>query len=233
MADQAVPEPASPQAPASPEVASPEPAAPEAVCIAERLGALGLALPATTRLLAVSKGQPAERIREAVLAGQRSFGESRLQEASAKQLQLLDLGPLDWHFIGRLQANKARAVLRQFTTIHSVDSQELARRLARIAAEERLEPRVFFQVKLRPDPAKGGFEPQELLRHWPELQSLQPLRPLGLMTIAPLGLQAADRLALFQECAALAGRLWRGRHQLLPARRAPPWLTQKMGESAP
>jgi pyridoxal phosphate enzyme (YggS family) len=196
VADQAVPEPASPQA-----------AAPDVACIAERLRALGLALPASTRLLAVSKGQSAERMREAVLAGQRSFGESRLQEASAKQRQLLDLGPLDWHFIGRLQANKARAVLRQFATIHSVDSLELARRLARIAAEERLEPRLFFQVKLRPDPAKGGFEPQELLRHWPELQSLEPLRPLGLMTIAPLGLQAADRLALFQECAALAGRL--------------------------
>jgi pyridoxal phosphate enzyme (YggS family) len=212
VADQAFPEPASPQAPASPEVPSPdvaaqEPAAPEAVCIAERLGALGLALPASTRLLAVSKGQSAERIREAVLAGQRSFGESRLQEASAKQLQLLDLGTLDWHFIGRLQANKARAVLRQFATIHSLDSLELARRLARIAVEERLEPQVFFQVKLRPDPGKGGFEPQELLHHWQELQSLQPLRPLGLMTIAPLGLQAADRLALFQECAALAGRL--------------------------
>lgn len=207
MADQAVPEPASPQAPASPEVASPEPAAPEAVCIAERLGALGLALPATTRLLAVSKGQPAERIREAVLAGQRSFGESRLQEASAKQGQLLDLGPLDWHFIGRLQANKARGVVRQFATIHSLDSLDLARRLARIAAEERLRPQVFFQVKLRPDPGKGGFEPRELLGHWQELQALEPLRPLGLMTIAPLGLQAAERRALFEDCAALARQL--------------------------
>ena len=196
LADQAVPEPASPQV-----------AAPEAACIAERLGALALALPASTRLLAVSKGQSAERIREAVLAGQRSFGESRLQEASAKQRQLLDLEPLDWHFIGQLQANKARAVLRQFATIHSVDSLALARRLARIAAEERLRPQVFFQVKLRPDPGKGGFEPQELLRHWQELQSLEPLRPLGLMTIAPLGLEVADRLAMFEECAALAGRL--------------------------
>ena len=206
MADPAVPEPAAPEA-ASPEAASPKAESPEVACIAERLQIICLALPASTRLLAVSKGQSAERIREAVLAGQRSFGESRLQEAGAKQRQLLDLGPLDWHFIGRLQANKARAVLRQFATIHSLDSLELARRLARIAAEERLEPQVFFQVKLRPDPGKGGFEPQELLRHWPELQALEPLRPLGLMTIAPLGLEAAERLALFHECAALAGRL--------------------------
>ena len=175
--------------------------------LARRLEELRRALPPSCRLLAVSKGQPAAALRRAVAAGQRSFGESRLQEASAKQGQLLDLGQLDWHFIGRLQANKARGVVRQFATIHSLDSLDLARRLARIAAEERLRPQVFFQVKLRPDPAKGGFEPRELLGHWQELQALEPLRPLGLMTIAPLGLQAAERRALFEDCAALARQL--------------------------
>jgi len=120
--------------------------------LAARLAALQAALPAGARLLAVSKGQPAEALRRAVAAGQRSFGESRLQEASAKQEALADLEPLDWHFIGRLQANKARGVLRRFGTLHSVDSLALARRLARIAAEEGLAPAVFLQVKLRPDP---------------------------------------------------------------------------------
>ena len=99
--------------------------------LAQRLGALRQLLPATTRLLAVSKGQPAGVIRRAVAAGQRSFAESRLQEAIAKQSDLADLPPLDWHFIGRLQANKARAVLRHFGTIHSVDSLALAVRLQR------------------------------------------------------------------------------------------------------
>ena len=117
--------------------------------IAGRLQELRQQLPSHTRLLAVSKGHPASLIREAVAAGQRSFGESRLQEAIAKQAELADLEPLDWHFIGRLQANKARGVVQRFGTIHSVDSLALAQRLARIAAEEHKAPRVLLQVKLR------------------------------------------------------------------------------------
>jgi len=173
----------------------------------ERLAELRAGLPPGCRLLAVSKGQPAARIREAVLAGQRSFGESRLQEAVAKQAELADLEPLDWHFIGRLQANKARGVVRHFGTIHSLDSLELARRLARIAAEEQRAPAVLFQVKFRPDPAKTGFEPGELRQLWPELSALEPLRPVGLMTLPPLGLTAAERGGLFAECTALATEL--------------------------
>ena len=161
-------------------------------------------MPAHTRLLAVSKGQSAEAIRALVELGQRSFGESRLQEASAKQDQLADLGPLDWHFIGHLQANKVRAVLRRFGTVHSIDSLALAERAARIAAEEGLAPQVFLQVKLRPDPAKAGFSAEELRQLWPRLQQLQPLRIIGLMTMAPLGLEPAEHSALFHDCAALA-----------------------------
>ncbi|MEA5424545.1 MULTISPECIES: YggS family pyridoxal phosphate-dependent enzyme [unclassified Synechococcus] len=179
--------------------------------LAERLTQIRQQLPSSTQLLAVSKGQPSEQIRAAVAAGQRSFGESRLQEAITKQEELADLSglapPLDWHFIGRLQANKARGVLRRFGTIHSVDSLGLAERLARIAGEEGLSPAVFFQVKLRPDPSKTGFEPEELREAWPWLRPLAPLRPLGLMTIAPQGLEAADRQALFQDCANLAADL--------------------------
>jgi hypothetical protein len=177
-----------------------------------RLAAIQAQLPPGCRLLAVSKGQPAAAIRALAAAGQRSFAESRLQEAAAKQQELADLPDLDWHFIGRLQANKVRPVLRTFTTIHSVDSLALAERLARIAAEEQRTPQVLLQVKLRPDPSKGGFEPQELLRDWPQLQQLAPLRITGLMTIAPLVLELQERRSLFQDCAALAGEL--GLHEL-------------------
>ncbi|MCX5949444.1 MAG: YggS family pyridoxal phosphate-dependent enzyme [Cyanobacteria bacterium] len=172
--------------------------------LAARLAELAGQLPPSTRLLAVSKGQDAATIREAVALGQRSFGESRLQEAQAKQEQLADLGPLDWHFIGRLQANKARAVLRHFGSIHSVDSLELAQRLQRIAAEEGLAPAVLFQVKLRPDPAKTGFDAEEFRQAWPLLRDLAPLRSVGLMTIAPRDLTEEERRRLFQECADLA-----------------------------
>lgn len=177
------------------------------VPLAERLAFLRSQLPSQARLLAVSKGQPAEAIRAAVLAGQRSFAESRLQEAVSKQAQLGDLGPLDWHFIGRLQANKARGVLRHFPTIHSVDSLELAERLRRIAAEEGLSPAVLFQVKLAADPAKTGFEPEELRQAWTRLSQLEPLRPVGLMTIAPLGLDQPQLLQLFRRCRDLAAEL--------------------------
>lgn len=176
-------------------------------CLAGRLEALRHQLPATTRLLVVSKGQPAAAIRAAVACGQRSFAESRIQEAAAKQEELADLPPLDWHFIGRLQANKARAVLRRFGTIHSLDSLPLAERLQRIAAEEGLAPAVLLQVKFLHDPAKTGFDPAELRRIWPQLQQLAPLRPVGLMTIAPLGLSPAERAGLFADCARLAADL--------------------------
>ncbi len=126
----------------------------------------------------MSKGQPSAAIRAAVAAGQRSFGENRLQEAIGKQEELADLEglspPLDWHFIGRLQANKARAVLRRFGTIHSVDSLSLAERLARIAAEEQRQAALFLQVKLRPDPAKAASRPRNFARSG---RACRPWRP--------------------------------------------------------
>lgn len=184
----------------------------DAAAAADRLAALQAQLPPGCRLLAVSKGQPAEAIRALALAGQRSFAESRLQEASLKQVELADLPELDWHFIGRLQANKVRPVLQRFQTLHSLDSLPLAERIARIAAEEGLAPAVFAQVKLRPDPSKGGFAPEELRALWPQLRALGPLRLIGLMTMAPLGLNAPQRQQLFAEAAALAREL--GVHEL-------------------
>lgn len=174
---------------------------------AARLAAIRAQLPPACNLLAVSKGQPAAAIRELAELGQRSFGESRLQEATSKQAELADLGPLDWHFIGHLQANKVRPVLKQFAWVHSVDSLALAQRVSRIAVEEALNPRVFLQVKLRPDPSKGGFEPEELRRVWPELRALEGLQLVGLMTMAPLGLQLPERQSLFADCAELAREL--------------------------
>jgi pyridoxal phosphate enzyme (YggS family) len=175
--------------------------------LAQRRSAILARLPQGCRLLAVSKGQPAAAIRALAAVGQCSFAESRLQEASAKQQELADLPGLDWHFIGRLQANKVRAVVQRFGTIHSLDSLALAERLARIAAEEQRSPAVFVQVKLRPDPTKGGLDPQELRRLWPQLQQLAPLRISGLMVMAPRDLGPVERSALFRDGAALAGEL--------------------------
>ena len=174
--------------------------------LSDRWTALQAALPATARLLAVSKGHPAAAIRELAGSGQRAFGESRLQEALPKQEQLADLA-LQWHFIGRLQSNKVRSVVRAFPVIHSVDSLHLAQRVSRIAGEEEQWPEVLLQVKLRPDANKGGFLRDELLSAWTELAALPSMTVVGLMTMAPMGCDADDRRALFEECRALADQL--------------------------
>lgn len=164
-------------------------------------------IPAGVQLLAVSKGHPADPIRQLAQLGQLDFGESRVQEFLLKQESLADLPQIRWHFIGRLQANKVRPVVQAFSVIHSLDSLALTQRVSRIAGEEDVSPEAFLQVKLRPDPSKGGWEPEALRASWPELQLLPHLRLTGLMTMAPLGLDAQARKALFAECRALADQL--------------------------
>ena len=173
---------------------------------AVRWKALQVDRPASSRLLAVSKGHPAASVRCVADLGQCDFGESRVQEALPKQEELVDL-KLRWHFIGRLQSNKVRPVVRAFDVIHSVDSFALAERVSRIAVEEARQPEVLLQVKLRPDPSKGGLSADELGAIWPDLQALPGLRISGLMTMAPLDMAAQQRKALFSDCRALADRL--------------------------
>lgn len=174
---------------------------------AQRWRALQSQMPEGVRLLAVSKGHPAAPVRQLAELGQVDFGESRVQDALPKQEQLADLAQIRWHFIGRLQANKVRPVVRAFSVIHSVDSLALAQRIDRIAAEEGVIPEAFLQVKMRPDPAKGGWDPQALMDAWSQLQALPHVRFTGLMTMAPLGCSEEQRRALFADCRALADRL--------------------------
>ena len=179
----------------------------ESETIESRWRAIHADCPDAVHLLAVSKGHPAQAVRELAALGQVDFGESRVQEALPKQQNLEDLSGLRWHFIGRLQANKVRAVVRAFSVIHSIDSQSLAERTSRIAIEENKTPEVLFQVKLREDPTKGGWEPNALREVWPQLQALPGLKPIGLMTMAPLGLGPDDRERLFYDCRTLANEL--------------------------
>ncbi len=174
--------------------------------LAARWQALHVDRPPSARLLAVSKGHPAAAVRCVAELGQSDFGESRVQEALPKQQELIDL-QLRWHFIGRLQSNKVRPVVKAFDVIHSVDSWLLAERVSRIAEEEGRQPEVLLQVKLRPDPNKGGLSADELGAIWPDLQALPGLRISGLMTMAPLNMAAKQRKALFSDCRALADRL--------------------------
>ena len=174
---------------------------------ADRLQRFSDCLPSGVQLLAVSKGHPVSAIRSLAEIGQIDFGESRLQEALPKLQSIKEMRSLRWHFIGRLQSNKVRSVVRAFDFIHSVDSLALAERISRISIEENRFPQVMLQVKFREDPTKGGFEPKQLIEIWPKLIQLPDLKVVGLMTMAPICLDLAERTNLFRDCRVLADDL--------------------------
>ena len=175
--------------------------------LAQRYEAILQELPPEVKLLAVSKGRSAAEIRALYGLGQRSFGESRVQEAALKQQELADLADLDWQFIGRLQANKVRPVLKAFSTIHAVDSLNLAARVSRIAGELALSPQLYLQLKLRPDANKAGLSWAEAQSLWPQLQSLPHVHWQGVMVIPPRELAEQDLGALFAEAVSHADAL--------------------------
>jgi hypothetical protein len=164
-------------------------------------------LPANVRPIAVTKNVSVDRMREAYTAGIRDFAENRLQEALAKQEQLQDLPDLCWHFIGHVQANKAKKVLENFLWIHSIDSLKLAERLNNLALQLSCEPQVCLQVKVLSDPNKYGWSVGELLADLPQLNQYTALKIQGLMTILPLGLSEAESLAAFQATKQLAEKI--------------------------
>ena len=158
-------------------------------------------------LLAVSKGHKHDSIRKLSGYGQLDFGESRLQEAIPKKIDLNDLKQIRWHFVGTLQKNKVRGVIKEFDFIHSVDSFSLLERISRISKEEQKTPNIFLQVKYRDDPKKGGFLKQDLLKSWPKIVSLKNIHLIGLMTIPPIALDLDQRKDLFCECRKFADHL--------------------------
>ena len=171
--------------------------------------------PDSVRLLAVSKSFPAERVREAIAAGQRCFGENRVQEATRKIPELAGEAGLDWHLVGQLQRNKARRAVELFDWIHSVDRPELARALDRHATALGRRPRVLLQVDLDDEPQKGGVPPAELAALAAEVDALPGLELEGLMTI-PRPCDDAEQLRpCFARLRGLLEELSRGREHAL------------------
>lgn len=136
-------------------------------------------------LISVSKTFPADAVREAFEAGERVFGESRLQEALPK-IELLP-GSIHWHFIGSVQRNKVRRILSAFEVVHAVDSLKLARYMNEVAADLSVFPKIFLQVNVGGEETKGGFELDELRTELAEILALDRLEILGLMCIPPAG----------------------------------------------
>jgi pyridoxal phosphate enzyme (YggS family) len=163
--------------------------------------------PSSVALLAVSKTWPADDVASLLAAGQRDFGENRVQELVAKAAALPGL-PVRWHFIGQLQRNKAAAVARLGAVVHSVDRPALVAVLDR-AGQECPEPvPVFLQVDLGGAPGdlaeRGGAQPSAVPGLADAIADAAGLRLMGLMAVAPRG---TDPLPAFERLAALAARV--------------------------
>ena len=156
-------------------------------------------------LVAITKTHPAEKVREAVEAGQTLFGESRVQEARVKIPELSS--NIRWHFVGHLQKNKVRQALPLFEMIHSVDSLVLAQDINRIAEEEGLYPKVLLEVNVAGEGSKFGFAPGELRDQTEALLELPRLSIEGLMCIPPLAVESEHSRKFFAQVRGLRDSL--------------------------
>jgi pyridoxal phosphate enzyme (YggS family) len=139
--------------------------------------------PQEVSLLAVTKTVSVDRVGEAVAAGQRLFGENRIQEAQGKIRALV--GEASWHMIGRLQKNKAKAAVELFDMVESVDSLELARLLSRRAEGLGKVMPILVQVKEADEETKSGVHPDEAPSLIKSICALSNLEVKGLMAIPP------------------------------------------------
>ena len=165
-------------------------------------------------LVAITKTHPAEKVREAVEAGQTLLGESRVQEARAKIPELSS--NIRWHFVGHLQKNKVRLALPLFEMIHSVDSLALAQDINRIAEEEGLYPRVLLEVNVAGEGSKFGFAPDDLREQMEALMGLPRLSLEGLMCIPPPAVESEDSRKFFVQVRELRDLLEKEFNMKLP-----------------
>lgn len=157
--------------------------------------------PADVQLIAVSKGRPAEEIEPLIDAGQRDFGENRVQEALEKWPRLLAKYPdVRLHEIGRLQSNKAADAVKLFDTIHSVDRASLVDALAKEAGKAGHQPSVYIQVNIGEEEQKGGCAIADVPALIDAVRA-SPLPLAGLMAIPPLGPEPGPYFALLAKIA--------------------------------
>jgi len=136
--------------------------------------------PESVKLVAVSKLQPLEKLREAIAAGQRAFGENYAQELRDKQAALPEA---EWHFVGALQTNKVKLVVGRAAVIHTCDRLALAQEISKRAAAEQ---RLLLEVNVGREPQKAGVLPEDAAALLDEVRALPRIRCQGLMCIPPL-----------------------------------------------
>ena len=143
----------------------------------------------SVELIVVTKNHPVDLVVELSDLGQNAFGENRDQEAFAKSQEFANIRPeasAKWHFVGQLQTNKVKNVLKYASTIHSLDRPSLLSELNKVL--ERIEGSVdaFIELNLTEDPARGGVLPEQLLELAQSVLESPRIRLLGLMSVAGL-----------------------------------------------
>ncbi|MCB0134994.1 MAG: YggS family pyridoxal phosphate-dependent enzyme [Caldilineaceae bacterium] len=160
-------------------------------------------------LVAVSKTHPIEDIVAAMAAGQRDFGENRLEELWTKveQARSLHLDAIRWHMIGNIQSRKTRDAVGPFVLIHSIDRAKIAARLSRDAEAAGNVMRVLVEVNVSGEASKHGFTPDELLAQAGELLAQPGIDVAGLMTMAPYEAEPEATRPVFRALRSLRERL--------------------------
>ena len=153
--------------------------------------------PGSVALVAVSKTFGADAIEPVIAAGQRVFGENRVQEAKAKWPALLERHPgVELHLIGPLQSNKAREAVALFDAIHSLDRPSLADALAKEIARQGRTPLLFVEINTGGEPQKSGILPEQADDFLQDCRDKYGLRVAGLMCLPPADEPAAPHFAL-------------------------------------
>jgi PLP dependent protein len=161
---------------------------------------------ASVTLIAVSKTFAAEAITPVIAAGQRVFGENRVQEAKAKWPELIAATPgIALHLIGPLQSNKAKEAVALFDAIHSVDRPSICEALAKEMNSQARTPQLFVQLNTGEEPQKAGIAPQDADAFIAACRDKYGLQISGLMCIPPLGDAPAPHFALTARIAARNG----------------------------
>lgn len=162
--------------------------------------------PGAVTLVAVSKTFSAEDIRPVIEAGQRVFGENRVQEAQGKWPALKEVFPdLELHLIGPLQSNKAKEAVALFDVIETVDREKIAAELAKEIGKQGRTLKLYVQVNTGSEPQKAGIEPREAVAFVKRCREVHGLAIEGLMCIPPAEENPGPHFALLDKLARKAG----------------------------
>lgn len=196
------------------EIATPRVIAANLVWVRQRMDAAAQRVgrsPDEIVLVAVSKTHPMEAIVAAYEAGQRDFGENRVEELWPKveEARRLGLDEIRWHMIGTIQSRKSSSAVGPFALVHSVDRLKLVSRLDRDATAAGQAVNILLEVNVSGEESKHGFGVDELMAAVPELSAYQSVHVRGLMTMAPFVDDAEETRPVFRQLREVRDRLHR------------------------